>query len=162
MRIEDIDVPATILAFAALATAIGVPALISTRRSRRAARQAAVAVASADAVNEKADTIIRLVRPTNGTDTLGDEVREQFDHVNQRLEDMSSVVEANAMTTRMMVELQQAHGFAIGDIRRTTERTEGQVAGVEEKLAQHLEDVAPLTKWVSGQSGIVPGEERDT
>lgn len=107
VRIVDIDIPATILAIAALATAIGVPAWVNARRSRKAV------VAAKDATAE----VIAAVKPTNGSDTLADEIKEQFDQVKRSLDSLGDVVDANAITTRLMAQQQEAHGHAIGEIR---------------------------------------------
>lgn len=165
IQIVELDIPQTILALAALAGAIGVPAWVSAKRSRSAATKAtAVAKETRDAFV----TVLEKVSPSNGADKLADELKERFDSIDQRHAEMVGLMRTTSKTidavdgrVHDVSKRIDAQDRELREIRHTVENTDGRVGQVEDRLQQHLDEWDPLLGWARDASGVTDDDRKE-
>ena len=130
VRVADLDVPQTIFALAGLATAIGIPAWLTTRRSRRAEESA----------RATAETMTPIRLPLANGDRLADVILET-------LRDHGELIRA----TRRDVSVMSGQLLVLSE----SVDTFGEEAAADRgELRGHLEaipDATSLAAWVREQ-----------
>lgn len=136
-----LDFPRILVGIAAVGGAFGAREWISATRSKRQRREQI----------DQTVEIIKKVGPSNGSPSLGAEIQASFDRVIEKVDGLSHVVDANAITTRLMASMTESNGSALGEIRRSVEGIDGRLGSVEHELSEHVDTVKQLSEKMDGK-----------